>query len=793
MLGKFYQKNILEKPKTVLLLLTFFLLIFGYFSKDFRLDASSDTLLIEGDPDLKYLNEINKRYNSKEFLVLTFTPKESMISENSINNLLSLKYKIQSLDWVDNVITLLDVPLLTSTDDTLTEKLKNFSTLKSEGINKTKGFNEILNSPVFRNFVISEDGNTTGIIVYLKKKTEPIKLLSKKELQIYKDKIKKENHENIIEIREVIKSYKSISKIHLGGIPMIADDMMTFIKNDIIVFGAGVLLFIILTLWYVFREIIWIMVPISSCFFSVLIMMGLLGLMGWKVTVISSNFIALMLILTMAMNIHTSTRFLQLRKENPKLSKLEIIKKTTKKMFWPIFYTVLTTIFAFLSLVFSGIKPVIDFGWMMTMGLITSFIITFTLLPTLLNFFPDNKITIKKEYKSKITLLFERIALKNKNIIFFTTGLIIFLSITGINKLEVENSFINYFKKNTEIYKGMKLIDQKLGGTTPLEVILKFPKKEVDSEPPDEDDDWGDEKDDNDEKYWFTKDKIDKIEKVHNYLQNQPEIGKVLSFSSVLEVATQLNNNKPLGTLEMGVLYSKIPETIKNQIVDPYISISDSEARISLRIKDSKKDLKRNDLINKINFDLENKLNLKRDEYKLAGVLILFNNLLQSLFKSQILTLGFVMIGIFIMFLILFRNIKLSLIGVIPNFLAAFFILGIIGLANIPLDMMTITIAAITIGIAVDNSIHYIYRFKEEFSKSKNYINTLKICHSTVGVAILNTSITIVFGFSILVLSNFIPTIYFGVFTGIAMLLAMISVLTLLPSLLLLFKPFKNN
>ena len=793
MLGKFYQKNILEKPKTVLLLLTFFLLIFGYFSKDFRLDASSDTLLIEGDPDLKYLNEINKRYNSKEFLVLTFTPKESMISENSINNLLSLKYKIQSLDWVDNVITLLDVPLLTSTDDTLTEKLKNFSTLKSEGINKTKGFNEILNSPVFRNFVISEDGNTTGIIVYLKKKTEPIKLLSKKELQIYKDKIKKENHENIIEIREVIKSYKSIGKIHLGGIPMIADDMMTFIKNDIIVFGAGVLLFIILTLWYVFRRIIWIIVPISSCFFSVLIMMGLLGLMGWKVTVISSNFIALMLILTMAMNIHTSTRFLQLRKENPKLSKLEIIKKTTNKMFWPIFYTVLTTIFAFLSLVFSGIKPVIDFGWMMTMGLITSFIITFTLLPTLLNFFPDNKITIKKEYKSKITLLFERIALKNKNIIFFTTGLIIFLSITGINKLEVENSFINYFKKNTEIYKGMKLIDQKLGGTTPLEVILKFPKKEVDSEPLDEDDDWGDEKDDNDEKYWFTKDKIDKIEKVHNYLQNQPEIGKVLSFSSVLEVATQLNNNKPLGTLEMGVLYSKIPETIKNQIVDPYISISDSEARISLRIKDSKKDLKRNDLINKINFDLENKLNLKRDEYKLAGVLILFNNLLQSLFKSQILTLGFVMIGIFIMFLILFRNIKLSLIGVIPNFLAAFFILGIIGLANIPLDMMTITIAAITIGIAVDNSIHYIYRFKEEFSKSKNYINTLKICHSTVGVAILNTSITIVFGFSILVLSNFIPTIYFGVFTGIAMLLAMISVLTLLPSLLLLFKPFKNN
>ena len=339
----------------------------------------------------------------------------------------------------------------------------------------------------------------------------------------------------------------------------------------------------------------------------------------------------------------------------------------------------------------------------------------------------------------------------------------------------------------------MKLIDEKLGGTTPLEVILKFPKIEKkDSKEDDEYDDWENEEDGNDEKYWFTKDKIDKITLVHNYLDSLPQIGKVISFSSIIDVATQLNNNKPLGTLEMGVLYSKIPENIKTEIIDPYISIENNEARINLRIIDSQENLRRNDLINKINFDLKNKIGLKEDEYKLAGVLILFNNLLQSLFKSQILTLGLVMIGIFSMFIILFRNIKLSLIGVIPNFIAAFFILGIIGLLGIPLDMMTITIAAITIGIAVDNSIHYIYRFKEEFIKIKDYNKTLKICHSTVGVAILNTSITIIFGFSILVFSKFIPTIYFGIFTGLAMLLAMISVLTLLPSLILIFKPFNK-
>ena len=200
--------------------------------------------------------------------------------------------------------------------------------------------------------------------------------------------------------------------------------------------------------------------------------------------------------------------------------------------------------------------------------------------------------------------------------------------------------------------------------------------------------------------------------------------------------------------------------------------------------------MRRNQLINKINSELKSEIGLKEKDFKLGGVLILFNNLLQSLFKSQILTLGLVMVGIFLMFLILFKNIKLSFIGVIPNFIAAFAILGLIGLLNIPLDMMTITIAAITIGIAVDNSIHYIYRFIEEFKINHNYNEVIKTCHSTVGIAILNTSITIVFGFSILVMSNFIPTIYFGIFTGIAMLLAMLLVLTLLPSLIIWIKPF---
>ena len=794
MISNIYKNIILKNPKTVLIFIILTALFFGYNSKDFRLDASSETLLIEGDPDLKYLQEINEKFGSKDFLVLTLTPNESIISDNVINNILSLKYKIQSLDWVHNVITILDIPLLDSSDEPLMDRIKNYRTLKDENIDRERGFNEIASSPVFKNFVISEDKTTTGIIVNIKStETNAKKFQSKKELQTYKDKLKEKNHNNILEIREIIKSFSDIGKIHLGGIPMIADDMMTFIKSDIFTFGIGVFLFIVLTLWYVFRKFIWILIPISSCFLSVLIMTGFLGIMGWKVTVISSNFIALMLILTMAMNIHMSTRYLQLKTTLENKPTNELIYLATSKMFWPIAYTVLTTICAFLSLIFSEIKPIIDFGWMMTFGLITSFIVTFTLLPSLLNLMASEKIDVQEKSFTNFTGFLANCSITKKKLIYIISILLIILSIFGISKLKVENSFINYFSKDTEIYRGMKLIDEKLGGTTPLDIILKFDTEinnEV-SEKNDEFDDWEeDENTSDDSKYWFTKDKIDRIKNVHTYLENLDHIGKVLSFYSIIEIATTLNNNNELGTLEMGVLYTKLPENIKREIVDPYISVTNNEARISLRIKDSSKDLRRNELIKKINYDLHNKLNLKEESYKLGGVLILFNNLLQSLFKSQILTLGLVMLGIFIMFLILFRNVKLSLIGVIPNFIAAFSILGLIGLLNIPLDMMTITIAAITIGIAVDNSIHYIYRFIEEFKYKQKYNEVIKICHSSVGVAILNTSITIVFGFSILVLSNFIPTIYFGIFTGIAMLLAMLLVLSLLPALITLIKPF---
>ncbi len=818
MFSYIYKKIVIDFSKITLLFLTILIVLSLYQSKNFNLDASSDALLLEGDPDLKYLREVNEDYGSKDFLFLTYTPVSSFTNKETILNLQLLKSKIEKLSWVDSVITIIDVPLLKSTDEGLIDRLKNFKTLAYPEIDRQRGFEEIMDSPIYKNYVISEDGKTSAIIVYLKKDerlAEYIKVKEKyynqqreigftkeekgnykkflKEYEDYKNLYNTRNHQNITEIRDVISKYGENAKIHLGGIPMIADDMMSFIKSDIIVFGIGVFIFIILTLWFIFRNLKWVIAPLLGCASSVIIMIGLLGLIGWKVTVISSNFIALMLILNMAMNIHLTVRYLQLKKEFPQIEREQIIFEASKKMMLPILYTVLTTICAFLSLVFSGIKPIIDFGWMMTLGLSVSILVTFLLIPSLINLITsENEVNIRDTEKSLITSSLGSFTKNNEILIFGSTIVILVFSIVGIFKLEVENSFINYFDKETEIYKGMKKIDEELGGTTPLNIILKFPSQSNKiSKEEDEFDEW--EEDNNSEKdkakYWFTRDKMDKIIKVHNYLDSLPEIGKVLSFGSILRVAEDLNK-KELQSLEIAVLYSKIPESIKTEIISPYISVQKDEARIVVRVKDSMENLRRNDLINKINFELNSKLGLKQDEYKLSGVLILFNNLLQSLFKSQILTLGVVLFGIFLMFFILFRNTTISFIGIVPNFIAAFFILGIIGLAEIPLDMMTITIAAITIGIAVDNSIHYIYRFKEEFKKIKNYNKTLDRCHSTVGIAILNTSITIVFGFSILVLSNFIPTIYFGVFTGLAMLLAMISVLTLLPKLIITFKPF---
>ena len=825
LINKIYENIVIKHP---IFIIFFLILVLGFFSlhiKNFELDASADSLILEDDEDLKIFRKIISRYDTKDFVIITYKPNENLFSLNSFENIKSLKSKLENLENVHEVITLIDLPLLKVANVPLkrlnADKIK---TIIDPDIDISLAKKEILESPIFKNLIVSEDGQLTSLIVNLKRDEQFVELLrkrndlrAKEKLKIEEEKelkkilveydkrkrnLKKINHQNIVAIREIIKEFSDTGELHLGGVPMIADDMIEFIKSDLVNFGVGVFLFIIITLIVVFRELRWVALPLLNCFYAVLIMIGVLGFVNWDVTVISSNFISLMLILTIAMNIHLAVRYKQLCNEMPNSEQSEIVFLTTKKMVWPCLYTALTTICAFTSLVFSGIKPVIDFGWMMTIGLSVTFLTSFILFPSILLLLKKKEDSFNNEAQSHFTGGLAYLAKHHGNKVLFLSGLLTIITIIGITKLKVENSFINYFKEKTEIYQGMKLIDEKLGGTTPLDIVINFKKETFDSNEsiPSSDDaelgldddffDLGSEIEINTKDYWFTSTKIKQIEKAHNYLESLPEIGKVLSLTSLIRVAEDLNEGKEFDPFELNIIYKKLPEKLKRNIVDPYISIEHNEARINLRVLDSQKDLRRKELIEKINSDFKNKLEFNEDQFQITGVLVLYNNMLQSLFDSQIKTLVFVMFGIAIMFIILFRSLTLSIIGIIPNFIAAISILGIMGLLKLPLDMMTITIASITIGIAVDNSIHYIYRFREEFKKINDYKKTIDICHMSVGRAIFNTSVTIIFGFSILVLSNFIPTIYFGLFTGLAMLIAMLAVLTLLPKLILMVKPF---
>ncbi|MHC4913168.1 MAG: efflux RND transporter permease subunit, partial [Planctomycetota bacterium] len=570
-------------------------------------------------------------------------------------------------------------------------------------------------------------------------------------------------------------------------------------KNDLKVFGIGVLLFLILTLGIIFGKMRWICLPMLCCIVSVVCMIGLLGWFGWEVTVISSNFISLQLIMTMAIAIHLIVRYRELLVRNPQENNRQLILNTVLLKLRPCVYAVLTTIAGFGSLVLCDILPVITFGWMMIAGLIVSLTVTFLLFPAVLILIPKDTPTGRRRWHFPLTSIMARFTQAHGVMIVSISGIVLVASLIGISRLEVENCFIDYFSETSEIYQGMKVIDQRLGGTTPLDVIVEFEESAALPAPTDsaqvETDDIFDEFDEfdeaaEDEKYWFTAEKMDRVKAGHLYLDNLPQTGKVLSLATMLTIAEKLNKGRSLDSFELALLHSQTPEKFKNMLVKPYVSVEHNQVRFWVRIRDSEKTLRRNELLKKIKKDLPGILDLNADNIHLAGMLVLYNNMLQSLFGSQILTLGITVLALTAMFLVLFRSLKITLIAIFPNVLSITVVLGVMGWLNIPLDMMTITIAAISVGIAVDDTIHYIHRFKREFQQDHDYLNTMHRCHGSIGHAMYYTSVTIIIGFSILALSNFIPSIYFGLLTGMAMLIALIAALTLLPQMLIMAKPF---
>ncbi|MBT7603031.1 MAG: MMPL family transporter [Gammaproteobacteria bacterium] len=829
----FYDYLIIKRPYQSLIGLLLVIVFFSFSIQNFKMDASADSLVLENDQALKYFRSINKRYSTEDFVVLTFKPKNGIFNEVSLNILDELAKDLKnSVNDISSVLTILDVPLLNSPKIGFKDLMKEQRTLRTKDVDLDLAKREFSTSPLYKNLLLSIDATTTVIVVNFKKDNKYFdllkerndlreikitrKLTSGEKILLKESEINFKNYstehsakvkENIKNIRGVVSKYKDNASMFLGGVPMITSDMTDFIAQDIQKFGVGVFIFLVLILFIIFKSIRWVIIPLFGCIISVIFVSGLAGFIDWRITVISSNFPALLLVITMSMTIHLAVRYRELNCKNLNKEKKDIIAETIHYMFIPCVYTSLTTIVAFASLVVSGIRPVIDFGHMMTVGITSSFIITFIVFPTILMVLPNEIINEKSDITKNITKRFAFFSINNFGKIIFGSSLIFLISAFGISQIKVENRFIDYFHSDTEIYKGMLEIDEKLGGTTPLDIIIDKPSKknaeEIFIEEEDDDDDdfelsdladiLGDDEDEI-EGYWLSNPKLREIVKLHNFLEDQPETGKVLSLATLYKLAIGLNDDEPLSDLQVGAIKDSLSEEVREVLLDPYLSADETQTRITLRVIDSDKRLSRKEFIQRVENFLAKDMNYLEENFNTTNMLVLYNNMLQSLFSSQIQTIGFVFISIMFMFIILFRSFYLAVIAIIPNILPATFVLGFMGLKSIPLDLMTITIAAISVGIAVDNTIHYVIRFKREFSENKNYSESVKICHGSIGKAMYYTSSIIVIGFSILSLSNFIPTIYFGLLTGLAMLTALLASLTLLPSLLIMFKPLgKEN
>ena len=894
-----YEKSILLHPVASIAFVILVAITMGFGLPNFKLDASADSLTLENDTALAYYRESLQKYGSSDFLVVTYTPYAGdLFDDKSLQILDEMHKELEKINGVASVMSMMNVPLLYSPKITVSQLKDAPRTLSLPGVDRDMVRKEFLESPIYKDLILSKDGQTTALLATMKLDKKYLSLVNSRDtLRIKRDteglapeeiielkNISKEfldyrtlraveERRRVAEIREKMSKYKGDAQVFLGGSSMITADMVDFIKSDLNIFGAGILLFIIATLAVIFRQLRWVVLPLLTCVLSVEIILGYLSWIDWRLTVISSNFVALLLIITLALTIHLIVRYRELLSDGPDRDQIDLVRDTVRHMILPCIYTVLTTAVAFISLVVSGIRPVIDFGWMMTMGIVLALFLAFIIIPAGMMILGKAKNSDSGDNSAVFTLHFSRFTEKFGGVVLSLALIAGIASAWGISQLQVENRFIDYFRSHTEIHQGLLLIDKKLGGTTPLEIILNAPPSIDDGSLSfDEimassgeassaaaDDPYGDpfggayensgEEDksetapafdpfagmyeENDQEtatettpafdpfagmyedeelaesndafadsdiigvtqvdvvedsYWLTSAGIEDIRKIHLYLESLPEIGKVSSLVTVTDVASDLSGHK-LNDLELAFMSLMLSKENAELLVNPYIDEKSNQTRITMRVNETQGELNRQELLNKIHLFAVNEAGFTEEQINFTGILVLYNNMLQSLFHSQIMTMGAVFLGIMTMFMILFRSISISLIAILPNFLAAGVVLGGMGIAGIPLDMMTITIAAITVGIGVDHAIHYITRFKREFSIDGDYIASMHRAHASIGRALFYTAITIIMGFSILALSNFIPSVYFGLLTALAMLAALLGSMTLLPKLILIFKP----
>jgi predicted RND superfamily exporter protein len=832
------DRMIIDRPWLALAGIFVLTCLLASFLPRFQLDASADSLLLEDDQELRYYSSIIARYGSENFLVVTYTAKDDLFEPATLADLTAIRNELRALESVEQIISMLDVPLIDSPRKSLTDLQKNVPTLEDPGADIELARIELNNSPIYSNLLMSPDGLTTALLVKFKADPEYSRLQKARDalreklfttgiseaeeqqvdelsLQIQERRraLTDQQQQDIATVRAILANHLQYASTYVGGLPMIVSDMIDYIENDIVVFGGGIAALLVLLLSLIFMRVRWVVISLLCCFVSVIMMGGLLGLMRWPVTVVSSNFIALMLIFSLSLTVHLIQRYRELHIENPDAEQRWLVRAALYDKAKPCLYTAITTMVGFASLLVSGIRPVIDFGWMMVIGMVAILLTAFVLFPACLMLLSPGKPHDKGDATRSLTGGFARMADQYTAVTWLICLVLAIGSLIGIARLEVENRFVDYFKETTEIYKSLLTIDQKLGGTAPLDIVLDADAaflarlENVDAADSEFDDEFADEFDDEfadefadefgdefaaDEEsrdlgatsYWYNTFRLARLREVHDYLDDLPETGKVLSMATTVETLSILNQDETPGTFFLSVLYNRLPASIKTALFDPYLSADGNQVRISVRVFESDPDLRRDTLIKSIRRHLVEEMNFEPDQVHVTGMLVMYNNVLQSLYRSQILTLGVVFVAIMLMFGVLFRSLKIALTAVLPSILAVCVILGVMGLVGISLDIMTITIAAVSVGIGVDDAIHYVHRYRQELATDGDAIAAMHRSHASVGRAMYYTSLIVIAGFSILALSNFIPSILFGLLTGFAMLMALAANLTLLPMLL---------
>ena len=837
-------RMLVSAPKLSLALALILCAFLSAFVPKLAIDASTQTLLLENDKDLELWRDITKRYKIPNTLVIAYTPNSDLLSESSISTLAALSKDLAQIKGVKSVFSMLDAPLLLSSGLKFSDLLGTIPTLKDSNASKEAIKAEFLSSPFYKNSLVSSDFKTTALLLTLEPNSRynefiasitalentlktaennaTAKTLLKEQraaFKAYRDELRVAEHEQIAQIRQVIAKYNQnsqngishqdefsssqsriphqapSSQLFLGGINMIADDMIAFVRSDLATYGLATLLLCSLCLFVYYLQLRYVFLAIFICLVCVGVASGLFGLLGFEITVISSNYIALQLIITLSVVIHLINSYREFFRKKSSFSQKAIVYLALKERMSPCFFAIFTTIIGFISLVFSDIRPIISLGVMMSASITLSLIFSFWLFGSIMSLLSKKSVNTAFERYFSLTTLCAKIALnlRARKVVFAISALGLCVGLWGISKLSVENSFIGYFKENTDIYKGMELIDNKLGGTVPLDIIISFKKDKKEPRNSSLDDEFADEFASSDAaQYWFNERRMSVLKSVNEYLKNKEFIGSVSSLADLLEVGKELNEGRELDALALALIYSSLSGERRELILTPFVSIENDELHFSVRTLDSDPRLKRAEFLRTLQNEL-NELVGKDAQVKISGAMKLYTNMLDSLFSSQINSLGFVLLAFFATFWLIFASLRLAIIAICINILPLICVLGAMGLAGLSLDIMSITIGSISLGIGVDSAIHYIYRYKRELAHFKDSKKAIIASHASIGYALYYTSFAVFIGFGVMISSNFWPTIYFGALTDLVMFFMLASSLILLPSLLLSQSAYPAN